>query len=436
MKTALSRRRVSPAAAASKARALFAKLRESFWLIPGIGLLAGVLLGVMLVEMDARLDPQLAERWPRLFGAGAEGSRGTLSAIASSMITVAGVVFSVTIVALSLTASTYAPRVLRTFMHDRPTQVTFGVFVGLFAYCLVVLRTIRGFDGDGDPFVPSIAVLAAVAFALAAAGVLVYFIHHVAMSIQVATILERIAGETARAIDRLFPEELGEEEEEAEDALERFGGPWRTVAARRNGYIVAVESEALMDYACRHGALLRMELAVGEFAIESQPLASLAGGKPDAEAEAEELDDLYAIDTERTIEQDAAFGLQQIIDVAARALSPGINNPGTATLCIDWLTALLVRLAHRRLPSRIRVYEGKPRVLAKGPSFESLTALVFGALVRYANGKPEVLDSLEAAARIIERAAPRRRRFAMQAHLEAIERAQQRADRRGDGGEL
>lgn len=411
-----------PGLALSRLRALWWRARESFWLVPTIALLVGVLLGMALVDLDARLELDLAGRWPRLFGAGAEGSRGTLEAIAGSMITVAGVVFSVTIVALSLTASTYAPRVLRTFMHDRPTQATFGVFVGVFAYCLVVLRTVRA-SGEDGAFVPSIAVLVALALALAAVWVLVYFIHHVAVSIQIPTILERIAAETRAAIDSLFPEALGEAEDDAQEELERFAGPWRAVPAQRTGYIVAVDNEALIDFARRRGVLLRMELAVGEFAIEAQPLASLAGGEPDADAEATELNELFAVEAERTIEQDAEFGVQQIVDVAARALSPGINNPSTAILCIDHLTALLVRFARRRLPRRVRSAEGKPRVLAKGATFESLTGLVFGPLIRYAAGKEEVLASLERAARIVAGAAPPGRRRAMRAHFEALERA-------------
>jgi uncharacterized membrane protein len=124
-------------------RDLLRNVRDSFWFVPSVALAGGVLLAVGLVEVDVRMHARLAADWPRLFGVGAEGARGTLAAIAGSMITVAGVVFSVTIVALSLAASAYSPRVLRSFMHDRPTQITFGVVVAVFVYCLVVLRTVR-----------------------------------------------------------------------------------------------------------------------------------------------------------------------------------------------------------------------------------------------------------------------------------------------------
>ena len=371
--------------------------RESFWLIPSAALVAAVLLGAALVELDATLDIALQDRWPRLFGAGAEGARGTLAAIAGSMITVAGVVFSVTVVALSLAASTYSPRVLRTFMHDRPTQIALGVFVGVFAYCLVVLRTVRADGGDGAVFVPSIAVFGALLLALVAVWVLVYFIHHVALIIQAPTILERIAAETREAIDRLFPDPIGEEPDGPE-APEAGGAAWRPLPALRSGYIVSVDAEGLVAFARERGAVLRMELGVGEFAIESRPLASLAGGRGDLREEARALDKLYSLGSERTVAQDAGFGLQQIVDVATRALSPGINDPSTACMCVDHLSALLVRLAGRRIPSRMRTEHGELRVIARRPTFEDLVALAFEPLERYAAGKPEVLQRLEHAA--------------------------------------
>jgi uncharacterized membrane protein len=395
-------------------------VRESFWFIPSLALALAVALGVALVEIDAALSVTLGERWPRLFGAGAEGARGTLAAIAGSMITVAGVVFSVTIVALSLAADAYSPRVLRTFMHDRPTQVAFGVFVGIFAYCLVVLRTVRGSDSDAQPFVPSLAVFGALVLALLGVWVLVYFIHHVAVAIQVSSILARIARETRRAIERLFPEDLGEDEDDSAEEPMPLELGWRTLPARRSGYIVSVDAEGLLAFARSRGVVVRMERAVGDFAIESQPLASLAGGTADVDKEARALDELYSLASERTIEQDAAFGVQQIVDVATRALSPGINNPSTAQMCIDHLSALLVRLAQRRIPSRLR-REGKElRVIACGPTFESLTALVFEPLRRYAQRNPEVLESLERAARAVESAASPRRRAVMARHVDAI----------------
>jgi uncharacterized membrane protein len=405
---------------AGRLRALVLGVRESFWLIPAVALAAAVLLAIGLVEADGLVDADLAQRWPRLFGAGAEGARGTLSAIASSMITVAGVVFSVTIVALSLAANAYSPRVLRTFMHDRTTQAAFGVFVGIFAYCLVVLRTIRAADDDGAAFVPSLAVFGALVLALVGVWVLVYFIHHVAVTIQVSTILQRIADETRQSIATLFPEALGEGEDD-DAVLPAPEREWRALPARRSGYIVSVDAGGLLAFARSRGAVLRMELGVGEFAVESQPLASLAGGAQKDAADAEALDRLYTFGAERNVYQDAAFGLQQIVDVGARALSPGVNDPSTAAMCADHLGALLACLARRRMPQRLRREDGEVRVIARAPSFEHLAALALEPLRRHARGDPQVLAALERAARAAEAAAPPRRRSVLRGHLDAIE---------------
>jgi uncharacterized membrane protein len=167
-----------------------------------------MMLAVGLIELDASATGwRLAERWPRLFGAGAEGSRGLLSAIAGSMITVAGVTFSITIVALALASSRYTSRILRNFMRDRASQSMLGVFVGTFAYCLVVLRTVRSGDEE-HLFVPSMAVMGAVVLALVAIGFLIFFIHHIAASIQASSVIAAAADETLRAVDRLFPDDL------------------------------------------------------------------------------------------------------------------------------------------------------------------------------------------------------------------------------------
>jgi uncharacterized membrane protein len=407
----------------ARLRTLILRVRESFWLVPGVALVVAVLLGVGLVEAEGLVQADLAGRWPRLFGAGAEGARGTLAAIASSMITVAGVVFSVTIVALSLAANAYSPRVLRTFMHDRTTQAAFGVFVGIFAYCLVVLRTIRVPDEDGAGFVPSLAVFGALLLALVGVWVLVFFIHHVAVTIQVSSILQRIAAETRKSIGSLFPEELGEREDDAPAAAPPGARRWRALPARRSGYLQSVDADALLAFARERRAVLRMELGVGDFAVEAQPLASLSAdaGGADAAADAAALDRIYAVGAERNVYQDAAFGLQQIVDVGVRALSPGVNDPSTAAMCADHLGALLVCLARRRMPERLRTEGGELRVIACAPSFEGLAAIAFEPLLRHARADPQVLAALERGARMAEAAAPPRRRGVMRRYLDAIE---------------
>ena len=376
----------------SRLRAFWWRVRGSLWFMPTLLVFAAALLAFALVELSAMHDLDLQERWPRLFGVGAEGSRSLLSAIATSMLTVAGTVFSITLAVLSLAASQYSPRVVRAFMGDRPTQVVLGVFVAVFAYCLVVLRTIRGGDGE---FVPSLSVLGAIVLAFIAVALLVFFIHHLAASIEASAILTRVTAGTHRAVEELFPEALGEEADEAPQDAGALGiRAWKPVPADTSGYIVSLDSDALLAFAREHGRVVRMALAIGDFAVKEQPLAWLEGSDAVGEKACADLNACYSFDRQRTIEQDAAFGVQQLVDVGLKALSPGINDQSTAVLCIDRLSEVLVRVAARRVENPYRRDEGGLRVIAIGPTFEDLVALAFADLLEAGAGKPAIMHRL------------------------------------------
>lgn len=388
---------------------LWNRLRASFWFIPALIVLGSLALAVLLVEFEVWREGDLSQWSPRLFGAGAEGSRAMLSAIATSMVTVAGVVFSITIVTLSLTSTQYSPRVLRNFMRDAPTQVVLGVFVGIFAYCLVVLRTIRG--GDEGGFIPSLAVVGGMGYALVGLAVLIYFIHHVALSIQAASILERIASDTRLAIDHLFPQELGEapppEQEEGVD-LPRS---WTPLAAESTGYVQSIAAEVLLRFADEGDRVLRVCTAIGAYVSEGETILEVAGGALD-EAEAAALRGCVMLGRQRTVEQDAAFGFEQLVDVALRALSPGVNDPSTARMCLDAIGTLLARLAGRAMPAPCRFAGGRLRIIAPVPEFGQIAAATLRPILRYGVADPGVLGGvvgvLEAAARCARHADRRR----------------------------
>ncbi|HEY8947118.1 MAG TPA: DUF2254 family protein [Polyangiaceae bacterium] len=376
----------------NRLRAYWWAVTGSLWFLPSLMVAGAILLAVGLVELDVVMQFELDQHWPRLFGAAPDGARGMLTAIAGSMITVAGVVFSVTIVALSLAASQYSPRVLRTFISDRPTQLVLGVFVAIFAYCLVVLRTIRGGDGT---FVPSLAVLGGLILAMLGIAFLVYFIHHLADSIQASSIVARITSSTLGAIDQLFPENLGAPADEVEDEAEgQAHQPRMLLAARSTGYVIHVSNTGLLDFARERGRVVRMEVAIGDFVVEGQPLAYLHGSESVSEIDERALNACYTFAAQRTIHQDATFGVQQIVDIGCKALSPGINDASTALLCIDRLTQLLIRVARRRIETPFRREEGRLRVIARGPSFESLSDLAYHAIRNDARGNWTVLSHI------------------------------------------
>ncbi len=397
------------------------EMRSSFWFVPAVIVLGAVGLAALLIGVDTTVDLHVVEGWPLLFGAGAAGSRGLLTAVASSMITVEGVVFSITIVALSLTSSQYTSRVLRNFMRDRVNQVVLGVFVGIFAYCLVVLRTIRG--GDEGEFVPPLAVLAGLILAFVGIAFLIYFIHHISMSIQASNIISAAAQETIAAVDHLFPEVLGEDADEDAHGASLTAlalQAWSPVPARETGYIESIDEDALLAVARQRGTILRMERGVGEFVVQGSPLISVAGlGGLDDESTAE-LNKVYTVSHQRTVEQDAAFGLRQIVDIALKALSPGINDTTTAVMCVDYLAAILVRLASRRMTTSYRLDQGKLRVIARGPSFASLLAGAFDQIRQNAAGNVAILTRLLEALEIIAgqtASIPRRQSLLQQAEL-------------------
>jgi len=386
---------------------IWQSLRSCLWFVPGMLVLMAVALAVALIEAGTLIDNRTFNNWPRLFGAGAAGSRGMLIAVASSMITVAGVVFSITLVALSLASSQYTSRVLRNFMTDRTTQTVLGVFVGIFAYCLVVLRTIR--EGPDFEFVPSLAVLGGVALAFVGIGYFIYFIHHIATTIQASHILARIATETEDRIDRLYPQCAGNKDDYYSDPDPSHADPpqrWHAAPAARCGYIQRVEAESLLAIARDQKTVVRMEHRVGDFIIKGMPLASILAASdsgPPSQKVIDRLREAYSINVQRTTDQDAAYGIRQIVDVALKALSPGINDTTTAVMSLDYLTAITVQLCGRDIESQARFDGGELRVIAQGATFASMVELAFDQIRQNAGGNVAVLTRLIGALHMLER---------------------------------
>lgn len=360
-------------------RDVWERLRASLWFLPTLIVASGIVGAVFLIELDAVFKRELlTERWPRVFGAGAEGSRGLLSSIAGSMITVAGVTFSITVVALTLASSQYTSRILGNFMRDRANQTVLGVFLGVFAYCLVVLRTIRG--GDEGVFVPALAVFVALLLAFVAIGFLIFFIHHIAASIQATSIIETTARETIAAVERLFPTDVGTPAKSRDvnvRQLRENASTWMSIPAAATGYIQSVDADTLFDLARRREVVVRMERGIGEFIIEGMPLVSVSPSLAQGDKLIETFNDAYAIGKQRTVHQDAAYGIRQLVDVALKALSPGVNDTTTAINCIDYLGAVLARLIEREIDQPYRSEGETLRLVTRGPTFEGLLGEAF-----------------------------------------------------------
>lgn len=249
----------------NKLKQFWGNLQASFWFVPTLIVAVSITLAVVLIKADFLETEQWLVRWPRLFGAGALAAREMLSTIAGSMMTIAGVTFSMTLMTLMLASNQYTSRILRNFMHDRLTQVVLGIFTGIFAYCLIVLRTIR--SGDEGGFVPSLAVSFAVVLAIVGIVVFIIFIHHVASMIQASRIIAFISNETMAAVDRLFPGKLGQEpvvQDESQASLSLLERKWQAVSVKKNGYIQNVDNATLLRLAREQKSIVRMECGIGD----------------------------------------------------------------------------------------------------------------------------------------------------------------------------
>lgn len=425
---------------------LLQRIRERFWFIPAVLCVGAFALAGAVVEIDERVGTDGVPGWldELFYRVGESGSRDILGAIATSSLAVAGTTFSITMAVLALTSSSYGPRLVRNFMADRGNQVVLGVYVATFLYSLLVLRTIRSVGDPGDPdaevFVPHLAVNLAVVLAVLNVAVLIYFIHHISSSIQVSSIASRVRRDLHATVDRLYPEELGRGVEEVDDAPDEVELPdrleerSRAVLATGPGYVQHVRVDPLFEAACAHGLLVALAVRPGDYVIEGQMLAHLHrdGGDPESDAldgVAAEVVDAVVVGSDRSPYQDVEFAVQQLIELAVRAVSPGTNDPFTAVNALDDLSSGLALLAERQIPSPARFDEGGVlRVHAPAPDVVDLVGDVLDHIRWYAADQPSVV---RAALDLVERVGDASRHRAVRARLltqvrllvEAVEQA-------------
>ncbi len=355
-------------------------LRSSFWFMPSLMVASSIALAAVLIELDSASFNQRLSQWPRLFGVGTAGARLMLSTLAGSMMTVMGITFSMTLLALVLASGQYTSRILRNFMRSQLTQFTLGAFASIFVYCMIILRTIRD-SGDVDEFVPSLAVFFALVMSVGGVGLLIFFIHHISSSIQASNIIASVAEETNASIDRLLPKKIDHEPDANKSGNQMLEAlderTWYPVPAAQSGYVQSVNDSALLRLAANNKTIVRMEHGIGAFVVQDTALVSLALTYPPEPKLIDELNGAYSIGRHRTVEQDPAFGIRQIVDIAMKALSPGVNDTSTAVICVDYLASILARLPGRQFPPLHRYEKETLRMIAITPSFERLLAEAF-----------------------------------------------------------
>jgi len=361
-----------------KIRNIISRLQASFWFLPGLMAAAAIFLSFITTAIDRIFLYRVGAQHWWIYGGGPDGARTILSVIAGSMITVAGVVFSITIVVLSLASSQFGPRLIRNFINLKANQMVLGTFVATFIYGVLVLRTVN--NAVEARFVPNLSVTTAIVMSLLSLGVLIYFIHNISESIQAHNIIVRVRNDLDKAVDRVFPQKIDQEQNRSRGLIKRrYDIPTICdrevcqIKAERSGYLQAADNDALMQIAVEENLLIHLGYRPGNFITRGSVLVTVWPGKRIDEKLSKKINAVFIVGAERTLEQDVEFAISQLVEIAVRALSPGINDPITAITCIDWLGAILCQLANRKMPPSHRYDENnRLRIICKPLVFEGM----------------------------------------------------------------
>jgi uncharacterized membrane protein len=371
-------------------RAWWDDLRDSLWVLPT----AVVLVSFGVASLLVALEPYVPDPLDRItFGGTPEGARAVLSELAGATFTVTGVMFSLTIVALQMASSQFSPRLLRTFLRDRRTQGVLAGMLGSGVFDVAVLRTVRsGGEGQGEGFVPQLAVSASLLYGLVAVGMLVFFLHHLTSHMRVDVIMRDIRRDTVAQLRKLPADRRDLPDQQAVEP------PPAAVPllAKVEGYLQTVDVAVLGRAAEEQHAVIRLRPTMGAWVSRGTTLAwawSVDGDvAPDRGALANAMHRSLHLGPDRTESDDLAFGLRQLVDIAVRALSPGVNDPTTAVQALDQLSAILTAAAHHPLGAdQATDAEGRLRASIPRPGFADHLELAVDQIRRYATGEPAVL---------------------------------------------
>lgn len=360
------------------------RLSGGYWVIPALCVVGAGVLSLVLVAVDEQLQ---AEGLVVAFGGGPDSARSLLSTVSTSMLSLTALTFSITMVVLQLASSQFSPRAIPTFLRDRQNQLTLGVFLATYVYALLALREIRGTDAVVDTFVPGVTIGLAFLLVLVSIGFFVAYIHHIATSIQVAFILQRIEGQTRRVMQREFPGDDVEDDCEAPKP-----GPSSHVVEAPGGVVAEVDVKALVRLATQHDVVVRVLARPGDFIPQGVALLVVEGGGGEDDQWRKAVTQV----ARRDEHSDVTFGLRQLVDIAGRALSPGVNDPSTAAQCIDHLHALMRTLATSTYPPQVHLgLDGRPRVVTPQMGWAEHVGLVLDELRLWGADSLQVRDKLQ-----------------------------------------
>ena len=367
-------------------------LRGALWALPTVAVVLALIAGSALALVDIGPDSPLE---PLVFQGTADDARSLLIGIASTMVTVIALVLGLTVVALQLASTQYSPRLLRNFLRDRVNQIVLSVFVATFTYSTAGLYTVGVSAGQRTSSFPRLAVTGALVLLFASLVMLVFFVHHLVHSIQIDEIMTMVEKNTLHVIERDLPT-LGITADPLPDPP-----VWAVpLPAHRSGYVQALHPDALLTTAVSRDVIVSVTAMVGDHLVAGSPLVWLWRPSPEQPpphpTEFEHVvREAVRIGFERTMEQDAAFGVRQLADIASKALSPAINDPYTAVQALQHIAVVLAELSHRPLGNQmLRDPAGAPRVAIPGRDFAYYVDLACGQIRRYGRSEPRVMLAL------------------------------------------
>jgi len=382
------------------------ELLSTFWFLPALIICFAVFLSMSLVSFDHSIIIS-QNGWIHFFLVNSSDSaRSILSTISGAMIGVAGTVFSVTLVALTLASSQFGPRLIKNFMYVKLNQVVLGSYIATYLYCLLVLNSIK--DSDGYAFVPSISILVAILATIANIVLLIIFIHRIAVSIQADRVISDISDFIANQLETLFPEKMGGEKvgEEKIDISAVVSAYQNKVSIKspKSGYLQYISSGVLFDLVTKQDSMLKVYYRPGSYLVKDIEIAELLTHSKWEQEKIEMLLNQFIIGKTKTSQQDIEYSIHQMVEIASRALSPGINDPYTAIACIDNLTSTMSYLAQAKFPSKYRFdEEAKLRVIANTLDFEKVLDAAFNQIRQFSAGSTAVIIRLMEALAIIQK---------------------------------
>ena len=395
------------------------RLREylfsSLWFVPVVCVLAGVGLSFGTIALDRLSGGSLV---PTSLSGDADSARSILMTVATSMVTLTGLVLTITMVVVQLAMGQFTPRVLRTILRDRPSQLAIGVFVATFAHAMVAMREVRGPSGDGEGHVPGLAIVVAYFLIVVSIVVLVLYVNHIGQSLRVASLIDSVGDETRALLDKLYPvgvSPMDVPEERVDDV------PTQVIVAPNAGVLYRVDHDELIAQAGNVDGALVLVPRIGDFIPEGGAVLRLYGGEPLDESD---LIRSLAFGKERTLHQDLAYGFRMLVDVAVRSVSPMMGDPTTAVQSIDRLHDCLRQLVTRPFPSGYHYDRGGHlRLVERVMTWDGYVRLSVDELRRYGSESLQLTRRLQAMLEDLLSVAPPERRAPLRHQLGQIEAA-------------